>query len=981
MSYDVQLAIRMLEGLQGYSIELALPNGRVAREQVGRDEWNDLIPSAGTLVEKGAACARLLWRGAIGALLTTAAAEVPASELGRVLFDGDPRALAQATWEAMMWAPPLAGSRFVFVYWNSIAPAVAGVAAQLPLGCLTAAVGARPPYDLEKDLANLIPNPSVNLPRAFQIAALSGTVEEALAQAQSNAPELVLLWVTEIGDLPPNSLAALIKTTGLRLLMLHFEETRELAPRADACTQVIREAQQQGAPAIIVTNGPEAVSGYFYFRLFEQIVHDQSIDIAFFRSQADVRPLSASMISRLFLSRGGEDVLRLSLIAEKLRADADDAILEIQAEFEEDSISPELAATAMNALQDVAVRSELLSWDHESGGLIPLAELKEEFSAARAKPQVRRGRVAPGFLNRVRSPKRESYVQEPGEPRVINVSFLGREGLVPPEKPLSAGTRYDFRLQIGRHLPESIVRNPTPVPETFLTRFMRADGLTLRVVLSSRQFELIDEEFELTLPPQGPSPMIRFRVRTPSETGKAQLRAAVYFQTNLLQSIRVTAEIAPGDSPADGTNSAEVEYCICGTMRNLEMYQPRALSLLLNESRDGTHTFAIVGSQIRENFTFTEGEMRGSLLEARKTLLAICADFDKSGNPSRYRYDSTTNAGSPAQFKEDVKKLAYAGRDLYTVFVTNKNQAFAQGLRRALALRSEIQIASTRSAKYVFPWGLVYDKLLVEDQSNAVCDRFLSDVARSDGDFFCLTSGCPNVDDYNVICPSGFWGYRHIVEQPPSVAEDEKTPGRDLPMCIDLHGDPTVIMGVSLELEFPDAHYRQLSGVGTYRIELARDKGSIVKALLSKPARNLVYFYCHGGSENGKAFLGIGNKQRLLTGDLIGCGLSWPESHPLVFINGCRTAELSPDDLLTFITTFAYCQAAGVIGAEITIPESLAREFATNFFTAMLQPNVSVGEVIRRERLSLLKKYNLLGLAYTPFCHSSLHFTHGPNRP
>lgn len=185
-------------------------------------------------------------------------------------------------------------------------------------------------------------------------------------------------------------------------------------------------------------------------------------------------------------------------------------------------------------------------------------------------------------------------------------------------------------------------------------------------------------------------------------------------------------------------------------------------------------------------------------------------------------------------------------------------------------------------------------------------------------------------------------------------------------------------MAISLELEFSDEHYKQLSVVRPYQIALAPDKGRVVKALLAQPVPNLVYFYCHGGKDNGKAFLGIGNKQQLLTGDLVGCGLNWPESHPLVFISGCRTVELSPDDLLTFVTTFTFCQAAGVIGAEITIPESLAREFAAQFFEAMLQPNASVGEAIRRERLSLLSKYNLLGLAYTAFCHSSLHFRSRP---
>jgi hypothetical protein len=971
----------MLESLPGYSVELALPDGRMAREEVGSGVWDDLIHFPGTQVEKGAAYARLLWRGEVHSLLTAAIVEIPTWEFGRILFDGDPLVVAQAPWEAVLWDPPLFGLDFVFVYWNSGVPALENAAARLPLRCLTAALGTPTPYDVKKDLASVIPNPDVNLPRTFEITELSGTGEEVLAEARSNPFELVLLWVAETGELSPDSLAALIETTGLRLLMVHFEETRDPFHRAEAYTSVIRDAQQQGAPAIIATNGAKSTAGYFYFRLFEQIVHDQPLDLAFLRSEGDARLLSAGIVLRLFLSLMGEDVLRLSRVAEELRADAEDAILEIQAELAEGSISEEGAAMMTNALQDVAANSELLTWDHETGGLLPLTGLKEQFSAALAQRQNQKGRGVAGTPFATRPQAKQGYIQEPDEARVINVSFLGREGIVPPDRGLPVGTRYDFRLQIGRLLPESIVRNPAPVPEAILSRYMRPEGLALRVVLSSRQFHLIDEEFELRLPPHGPSEMIRFRVRTPLEAGTAQLRAAVYYRTNLLQSVRVTAEIDSGDGLAQGFSSAEIEYCICGTMRSIEMYEPRTLSLLINESHDGTHTFAIVGTEIRENFSFTEGEMSGSLKDARKTLLAICADLDKTGNPTRYRFDPATNAGLPAQFQEDVKKMAYAGRDLYTLFVTNKDQAFAQLLRRTLARQSDIQIASTRSAKYVFPWGLVYDKLLVEDPTNTVCDQFLSDIARHNGDFSCLTYACPNMDDYNVICPSGFWGYRHNVEQPPSIAGDKKTPGRDLPMRIGLHGDPTVIMGVSLELEFPDEHYRQLDGVGSYRIELARDKGSIVKALLSKPAPNLVYFYCHGGNEGGKAFLGVGNKQRLLTSDLIGCGLSWPENHPLVFINGCHTAELSPDDLLTFITTFAFCQAAGVIGAEITIPESLAREFATNFFTAMLQPQVSVGDAIRRERLALLRKYNLLGLAYTPFCHSGLRFAHEANHP
>ncbi len=396
-------------------------------------------------------------------------------------------------------------------------------------------------------------------------------------------------------------------------------------------------------------------------------------------------------------------------------------------------------------------------------------------------------------------------------------------------------------MQIGRRLPESIVANPVPVPETQLEPFLERDGFHLRVVLSSRQFEILDAEQELVLPPAGPSKMIHFRLRTPPADDSLQLRAAIYYQNNLLQSIRVTAD-------AEG-NRAEVEYCLCGTMHDVDMYPPRSVNFLLNESRDGTHTFAVAGTDIRENFTFTEGEMRNALRETRRTLLEICARLDVNGNPIGYRFASETNRGTRAQFEKDIRKLAYAGRDLYAVFVTNKNQTFAKKLRASLIPKFHIQVAAMRSAKYVFPWSLVYDKLLLEEESNVVCPEFLADVEGSRG-FRCLSSsGCPNVNDSNVICPSGFWGYRHVIEQPPSIAQEETTAARDLPLRLDVTGDPKLMMAVSLELAHADKHYKELKRVRPYQIDLTRDKKATVDAMLGQPAPNLVYFYCHGGTK------------------------------------------------------------------------------------------------------------------------------------
>jgi hypothetical protein len=571
--------------------------------------------------------------------------------------------------------------------------------------------------------------------------------------------------------------------------------------------------------------------------------------------------------------------------------------------------------------------------------------------------------------------------------RVVNISFNWQGGFLKTDQPLHCNTEYDLQLWVGGNDPKSIVRDPAALPEEWLRKFMSKDGVTIRVVLSSRDFALLDQERSMILPQMGSSEVLTFRVRTPSETGTARLRAVLYYACNALQSLLVTALVTEEVVISQPSAlAADVEYCLCGTLHDIEMYPPRSLNFLTNESPDGTHTFSVVGTDIRENFTFTEGEMTTSLKQTRQTLLETCAELDKNGTPVKYRYDPTTNAGTEKQFVEDVKKLAWAGWDLYCDFVTNKNQSFAQVLRDALSNRAYIQVSSVKSAKYVFPWALVYDKPLLVDPKNTVCEMFLQDL-RDVGDLsdparvvaaletsYCMSIGCPARDDSTVICPSGFWGLKHILEQPPSVAHDPGDEPRDVQTHLIVNGEAKMVMAVSLKLEYSAKHFDEMSTLKQYRITLKQNKSAMLSALKAFPSPNVIYLYCHGGKEKGKGFLSVGDDEHLWPNDLVGGELSWPSSHPLVFINGCRTAELSPDDLLGFVNTFAWCQASGVIGTEISIPESLAREFAVAIFKSLEKSGSSIGEAISAQRLLLLAKYNLLGLAYTPYCHSALQF-------
>src|ERR1044071_4276431 len=499
----------------------------------------------------------------------------------------------------------------------------------------------------------------------------------------------------------------------------------------------------------------------------------------------------------------------------------------------------------------------------------------------------------------------------------------------------------------------------------------------------------------MSLPPAGPSQMIQFRLRTPVQPGTVQLRVVIYFKGNALQSLLVTAGISIVVLKRHAVgNKAEVEYCLCGTMNRVEMYPERTLNILTNESADGTHTFSVSGTDINQHFTFTEGQMNNALKSARLTLLKACFKLDRSERPTDYLYNDSTNAGSRDKFVADLRELAAAGSDLYVGFVTQKKPAFRKQLRTALKRSASIQITAVQSAKYVFPWALVYDKKLELNGKTQVCDLFLRQLKDVEKIFpdqsnldriwasmdaqFCLTVGCPHENDPEVICPSGFWGFRHLIEQPPSITDtDEKgVPARDTELLLEIKHKPMMVMGISLNLQYPDAHHKQIKSLERYNVALKRDKKTIFEEISNTPPPNVVYFYCHGGKdERKKAFLGVGDRQRITPNDLVTYEIDWTESHPLVFINGCHTAELTPDDLLTFVNTFIWCQASGVIGTEISIPESLAREFALEFFRALGDRDASsVGEAIRRVRLLLLSKYNPLGLAYTPYCHGSLQF-------
>ena len=135
----------------------------------------------------------------------------------------------------------------------------------------------------------------------------------------------------------------------------------------------------------------------------------------------------------------------------------------------------------------------------------------------------------------------------------------------------------------------------------------------------------------------------------------------------------------------------------------------------------------------------------------------------------------------------------------------------------------------------------------------------------------------------------------------------------------------------------------------------------------------VLYFYCHGLAQGVDDVGGVSASTLMLSGSsritLDDLYMYAPtDDHfantPLVFINACESAKLSPLIYDGFVPYFMAKGARGVIGTEVETPALFAIEWAKRFFDRFLKGE-SVGEIF----LALRKEFyeqnrNLMGLLY-----------------
>lgn len=803
---------------------------------------------------------------------------------------------------------------------------------------------------------------------------------------------------------------------GTRLLILHHdlpEDPQALDPFEGFANGLV----SAGVPAVLTvcTRDRETAETYFYEAL-RNVTHDLPLDESF-----AVRPDNDALAVTLTMA-SDSSLLSLQPWAQKLHADLQRVENTLVARrLQLDKIAPMLHRSQQNLLaQSVTEQSSDLSglrdglsdvhWGRESEGVIPLARIARNFDVLHQR--ITPSTPADGVRLMGAPDWREAARQMKKTPRVLNAALQNELGQdLTATQGLLSGTNYALAVQIGPRwtLRASLVAGVADFPESAVPD--NSHGNVLDVFLVSDDLEPRLVKAQLWLPQSGPSSpypnaetvaplpaLLPFQAPRIEDGASKQIdaRLCIYLENNLLQSAVMRIGVVATDQNALPFEQAiHVDYALTGSFVDTERFAKRAfvqlngepetlpitINLMQNSGLGDGHRIIVKGSDLPPVWRRYDPQGNSKALQNARADLKACF---RDGDAQTRTLDS---------FKDDLFKLASRGYQLYTQAfgqlddVTNLYE-YLGGLREVLKSKAVIQNARSGLAQYVFPWAMIYDYPLPNFDKPRYCQVFQEtstfpwataprDRCKYDGEDW---------HKADIYCPYGFWGFRHIIEQPLAAVQVGDTQSKALSpadsaqrvdaavleLTVGVTNDPAILAQVS-------DHVIALEKIAPLKPRSPATSWKQVGQMLGES--RILYFLCHGefDADRSEPYLGIGKTaatvaERVYPSLLMGWGLQVPPPplahHPLVIINGCHTCDLTADQLLNFVTAFSQLGASGVVGTEVSVPVQFATQFAQQFLARL--KDHSVGQAIYETRWDFALNGNLLGLIYTPYCLADL---------
>lgn len=520
------------------------------------------------------------------------------------------------------------------------------------------------------------------------------------------------------------------------------------------------------------------------------------------------------------------------------------------------------------------------------------------------------------------------------------------------------------------------------------------------VIADSGDFEIPEPVQKLLLPPNGDSvENARFRDvrpqrRTNSEGELAQIRVRLYYNLNLLEVVVISAEVV---SPLEDATRSQlglerpislVQQLREREYRNFDLIMPRSMHIFVERGKGSFQLTFTLEKEGGPEITLTgssripEASLEDSLVSIRKTLLGI----------SIWKvFGSAVDCPDQDLFSKGMRDLARQGRELWTkIFELERGSSLyviGEWLRaHPLPAGSRIQVSVDPSATaFILPWNLLYDGA-VPAQSDA------------------------------PIASDGFWGLRYQIEQRSRFAYD--------------HCDEPVATSGPLDIGFlrsPIAeaalHLQALQGL----VEMSQGRIATVNPIesateayryLEECPSHIVSFFAHGHTKFAESartgfteedFVALYEdtsdpslreawkelydeiKARQYQSDSSWIKLRYGKLYllelyekiqelrtgPVVLLNMCESAQLTPSLQESFIHFFLDRGARAVLGTECSMRPLFAHQFAQKILESLVFGD-TIGEALLNARKEFASRGNPLGLAYTLFGSLTIRFNPPP---
>jgi hypothetical protein len=661
-------------------------------------------------------------------------------------------------------------------------------------------------------------------------------------------------------------------------------------------------------------------------------------------------------------------------------------------------------AAVRRELEPVVTRTDDLTFENEMTDLGEILDLTARAEAA--------GRDA--------ATARRAAATAPPPPRRTNLTVFDPDTGEPlatdvPMRPRVAHTMTVAIEPTRRRAQVSAEFDEEPLRRVFQTQ--DTVDLDLVVFAPTDEFLVGPARATLTLPKVGPSQPVSVAV-TPQRDGWCRLRVCLYYRNTLLQSVAMMAFAGPAAEATAPTVKPALDWVASTDLALLAELPEPAFNLVVNDAPDGTHWVGVFAAEGDGFLPLESGAMRklDSLKLTRRVEQLRTVLQEVHGADDQYLYPQAPPTDpTVVDFGiAGLKRLALIGYRVYNDMFLSALDLSAEAVRQALAASGGAATAAklisiARTGDWSAPWSALYDfELDVDTESRIeVCPVFVAQLAANEwsGDDLEAThdllddpaacraqAECPLDDPERrklTVCPFGFWGFRHQVEQPLQIVtpagpgevppEMEAAAFSQTSFIMQQPGEELRVAGAVYPFtgRMLDRDMRDIEALFGPSFDWREDRGEVMELLESETGHHLFYFFCHGVEHEFDFALEVGpvgDPENTISivpqTSMHWAGPATPQ--PLVILMACESLAMRPEVMNALFGGFKNAGASGIIGSEITIGTRLGHEFGTGLL-AGLRDGTTAGEAFMALRRGMLRRYNPLGLALTLHAPATLH--------